>query len=75
MITPTGGFACRRTNKIQFLITKMTLINQFIIWSFVFDNYLKFVICYLKHCAFARDIYAIIAKNFVISAAADRWGD
>jgi hypothetical protein len=24
--------------------------------------------------AFARDIYAITAKNFVISAA-DRWGD
>ncbi len=33
------------TNKIQFLITKMTLINQFVIRSFVFDNYLRFEIC------------------------------
>ncbi len=50
------------TNKIQFLITKMTLINQFTIWSFVFDNYLRFEICDLLFealhlSAFARDFY------------------
>jgi hypothetical protein len=61
------------TNKIQFLITKMTLINQYTIWSFVFDNYLRFEICDLLFetlclSAFAIGIYAIIAKNFVILA-------
>ena len=45
MITPTGGFACRRTNKFQFLITKMILNNQFTIWSLIFFNYLRFEIC------------------------------
>ena len=59
------------TNKIQFLIIKMTLINQFVIRSFVFDNYLRFEICdllfeTLRFSAFAREIYAIVAKNFVI---------
>jgi hypothetical protein len=47
------------TNKIQFLITKIILINQFTIWSFVFDNYLRFEICdllfgTLRLSAFAR---------------------
>ena len=30
MITPTGGFACRRTNKFQFQITKIIIINHLI---------------------------------------------
>ena len=38
-----------------------SIINQLTIWSFVFDNYLRFdpayAGCYFKHCAFARDIY------------------
>ncbi len=33
------------TNKFQFQITKMIFINQFTIWSLIFDNYLRFVIC------------------------------
>jgi uncharacterized protein with PQ loop repeat len=35
----------------------------------------SFFIVFLRLSTFSRSIYAIIAKNFVISAAVDRWGD
>jgi hypothetical protein len=36
MITPTGGFACRRTNKSQLQITEIIFISRFTIWSLIF---------------------------------------